>query len=126
MSDLCGAPDASLSGDTVLIGAPSHVHGGERRGAAYVFDGWIPPIEVEIDIKPGNPTNPINPKSRGVIPVALLGSESLDGAAVVGGSIEVAVPSMSRPTAVALAVSLLVSWGVASGMEAAKRGHPIP
>jgi hypothetical protein len=32
----------------------------------------------EIDIKPGSDRNPINPRSRGVIPVATLGSEFLD------------------------------------------------
>jgi hypothetical protein len=31
-----------------------------------------------IDIKPGSDVNPINPLSRGVIPVAILGSESFD------------------------------------------------
>ena len=35
-------------------------------------------IEVAIDIKPGSQMNPINPMSRGVIPVAILGSESFD------------------------------------------------
>jgi len=33
---------------------------------------------VSIDIKPGSDTNPINPFSRGVIPVAILGSEAFD------------------------------------------------
>jgi len=33
---------------------------------------------VEIDIKPGSDSNPINPMSRGVIPVAILGSDSFD------------------------------------------------
>ena len=37
---------------------------------------------VEIDIKPGSITNPINPRSRGVIPVAILGSETFDVADV--------------------------------------------
>lgn len=35
-------------------------------------------IEVEIDIKPGSATNPINLKSKGTTPVAILGSEGLD------------------------------------------------
>ncbi|MBW6441462.1 signal peptidase I [Patescibacteria group bacterium] len=34
--------------------------------------------ELEIDIKPGNPQNPINLKSNGVIQVSVLGSEYLD------------------------------------------------
>jgi hypothetical protein len=35
-------------------------------------------ISVEIDIKPGSDTNPINPFGQGVIPVAILGSETFD------------------------------------------------
>ncbi|MBW2697625.1 MAG: hypothetical protein JRE70_14195 [Deltaproteobacteria bacterium] len=37
--------------------------------------------DVDIDINPGsdiNPINPINPMSRGVIPVAILGSDTFD------------------------------------------------
>jgi len=33
---------------------------------------------VDIDIKPGQERNPINPSSRGLIPVAILGSDQLD------------------------------------------------
>ena len=35
-------------------------------------------IQVGIDIKPGSDSNPINPISRGVIPVAILGSDTFD------------------------------------------------
>jgi len=35
-------------------------------------------VEVEIDIKPGSDTNSLNPFSRGVIPVAILGSDTFD------------------------------------------------
>jgi len=35
-------------------------------------------LEVEIDIKPGSDTNSLDPFSRGVIPVALLGSDTFD------------------------------------------------
>ncbi len=34
--------------------------------------------EIGIDIKPGSDHNPINPNSKGVIPVAILGSASFD------------------------------------------------
>ncbi len=43
---------------------------------------YAPGIEVAIDIKPGGDLNPINPKSRGVIPVAILGSDIFDVADV--------------------------------------------
>jgi len=49
-------------------------------------EGWIAVLQstiaVEIDIKPGSDLNPINPMSRGVIPVAILGSEAFDVADV--------------------------------------------
>jgi hypothetical protein len=35
-------------------------------------------IEIDVDIKPGSDTNPINPMHRGVIPVAILGSDAFD------------------------------------------------
>jgi len=37
-----------------------------------------PTIDVDIDIKPGSDPNSINTKSRGVVPVAILGSDSFD------------------------------------------------
>jgi hypothetical protein len=37
---------------------------------------------VEIDIRPWSDTNPVNPMSRGVIPVAILGSDTVDVADV--------------------------------------------
>jgi len=41
-----------------------------------------PPPEVQIDIKPGSDPNSINPRSRGVIPVAILTTEDFDAATV--------------------------------------------
>jgi len=37
-----------------------------------------PPEELTIDIKPGSYPNPINPKSKGVIPVAILTTDAFD------------------------------------------------
>ena len=37
---------------------------------------------VEIDIKPGSDPNSINPNSRGVVPVAILGSDTFDVALI--------------------------------------------
>jgi hypothetical protein len=50
----------------------------------YLKITFIPePIsEVAVDIKPDSDPNPINPFSRGVIPVAILGSDSFDVADV--------------------------------------------
>lgn len=38
--------------------------------------------DVSIDIKPGSETNPINPKSRGNVPVAIFGTSDFDVAAI--------------------------------------------
>ncbi len=37
-----------------------------------------PRIDVMIDVRPGSTENPVNPGSNGMLPVALLGSESFD------------------------------------------------
>jgi hypothetical protein len=53
-------------------------------GARDAFVAKIGPsfIEVTIDIKPGSDPNAINPSSRGVIPVAILTTESFDATTV--------------------------------------------
>ncbi len=38
----------------------------------------LPNIIVALDIKPGSCPNPLNPKSKGVLPVAILGTEDFD------------------------------------------------
>ena len=40
------------------------------------------PISVEIDIKPGSDPNSINLKSKGVVPVAVLGSDTFDASEI--------------------------------------------
>lgn len=48
-----------------------------------IFVATLPgPLEVSIDIKPGDGINSINPFSRGVIPVAIFGSDDFDVAEV--------------------------------------------
>jgi hypothetical protein len=54
--------------------------------AAYVstdpIEFVVIPEQIEIDIRPWSDVNPVNPFARGVIPVAILGSESFDVADV--------------------------------------------
>lgn len=68
---------------------PRHfLHGGDVRSGAVdegtyvlVIDGMsVSTLQISMDIKPGNDdvSPPINPRSKGKIPVALLGSESFD------------------------------------------------
>jgi len=47
-------------------------------------------VPVVVDIKPGSDVNPVNVKSRGVLPVALLGSEDFDVRTVDPASIRLA------------------------------------
>jgi hypothetical protein len=54
-------------------------------------------IEVEIDIKPGLAGNPVNPRNRGVLPVALLGSASFAVADVDGATLAFG-PSGASPS----------------------------
>ena len=49
-----------------------------------------PALEVAVDIKPGSCPNPLNVKSSGVLPVAILGSEELDVNTIDVASIELA------------------------------------
>ena len=49
-------------------------------------------ISFEVDIKPNNVVNSINPGSGGLIPVAILGSETFDVAGVNVGSLAFGVP----------------------------------
>jgi hypothetical protein len=65
----------SVDGDTALIGAHFDDDNGTNSGSAYIF---YFAITVTIDIKPGIGPNAINPKSKAVIPLAVLGSSDFD------------------------------------------------
>jgi len=65
----------SISGDTAIVGTLYDTDTPSNSGSAYVFGSYV---DVDIDIKPGSDPNSVNPKSMGVVPVAILGSASLD------------------------------------------------
>ena len=52
--------------------------GGGTPGVAIMYNKGPARPSVEIDIKPDDSPNSINPRSRGVIPVAILGSDAFD------------------------------------------------
>jgi photosystem II stability/assembly factor-like uncharacterized protein len=54
---------------------------------AGVFRLGIPVQDVQVDIKPQSCPNPLNPKSKGVLPVAILGAEDFDVTTIDRGSI---------------------------------------
>ena len=43
-----------------------------------IYEAYQPVIEVSVDVKPGACPNPLNARSRGVIPVAIAGTEEFD------------------------------------------------
>jgi hypothetical protein len=77
--------------------------------AEEIWDIYVwPPIKLSsIDIKPGSCPNPLNVKSRGVLPVAVLGSEDFDVSTIDAASIRLAgvAPNRSSYEDVAAPVS---------------------
>jgi hypothetical protein len=63
----------------LAVGAPLHFVGNSfKQGIAYLFISDSPTLTVRLDIRPGDLSAQINPRSRGVIPVGILGSDTLD------------------------------------------------
>ena len=82
----------SFTGDMTQM----QVFYGRGGGGGYVtlsditvtgFPYWSP---VQIDIKPGSDTNPINPKSKGVVPVAVLSSADFDATSILPSTVHFA------------------------------------
>jgi len=76
-----------LSGCSVLprtvFDCPNPVGGGPMFSLARrVVVVPLPVLDANIDIRPWSDTNPINPMSKGIIPVAILGSDTFDVADV--------------------------------------------
>jgi hypothetical protein len=60
----------------VLVGTGTGVH---PFGVDHLRWDLEPPVlDVDVDVRPGNARNPVNPLSRGVVPVAILGDEEFD------------------------------------------------
>ena len=85
--------DSSLDGNTPGIGAVTYAIAETDRTWSYgqqlqrdvIYQGTQPagPMDVSILIKPGsNQPAPINPKSQGVIPVAILSTDTFDATTV--------------------------------------------
>ncbi len=68
----------------------------EGRWFFHVHQAHPEPEPVDIDIKPGSFPNSINLKSKGVIPVAVLGSDAFD-AELVDGSTVLFGPALASP-----------------------------
>lgn len=51
---------------------------GNAAGNALANFAFRVSLELDVDIKPGSERNPVNPRSKGVVPVAILGSDAFD------------------------------------------------
>lgn len=72
-------------GDVLLTDESLSIQSSFRVGSQLAFVAFAAEsriIPAAIDIKPDSEPNPINPRSRGVIPIAILGSEAFDVADV--------------------------------------------
>jgi hypothetical protein len=75
---------ADLDGDTVPDLVTANASSDDVTVLLNLRDPPVLPVAVDLDIRPWNrfDFNPINPMSRGVIPVAILGSDTFDVADV--------------------------------------------
>ncbi len=72
----------TFSGDLPTVSAAQAARGG-GSDAFVAKIASLTVIQVSIDIKPGSNRNPVNPKSRGKIPVAVLSEPDFDAATLV-------------------------------------------
>jgi hypothetical protein len=63
--------------DHIVIGSPGHIYAIDNFRFESVASEPVF-IDASVDIKPGNCMNPLNIRSRGVLPVAIHGAENLD------------------------------------------------
>ena len=54
-------------------------------------------IDIAVDIKPGSDSNPLNVWSKGVIPVAILGTEDFDATTVNASTVVLTWPGITLP-----------------------------
>ena len=65
----------------------NHYCGPAIDNVVVVGETPAPTLAVTIDVKPGSDTNPVNLKSKGVIPVAILGADDFDASEVDGSTV---------------------------------------
>ncbi len=70
------APDVFPLGDTTVEWCATDDEGLETCDSTQIIN--VKPLPVDIDIKPASDPNSINVKSNGVVPVAILGSDTID------------------------------------------------
>jgi N-acetylneuraminic acid mutarotase len=102
-------PAASVAQDVLyVVGGQSYVNG--KQACLAVNEAFSPFEMVSIDIKPGDASNTINLGSRGVVPVAILGSATFD-------------PMTVDPATVVLTAATDNGSGAPGGAHVAIRGR---
>jgi hypothetical protein len=76
----------AISADTIVAGTIRQGEG-DPGGIAWLFASSPGALTVLIDIKPGSSTNPINLGSGGLVPVAILSTDSFDATTVDPSSV---------------------------------------
>ena len=65
------------------------VHGAADHTPDWSAPVALPSVAVAVDVKPGSHRNPVNLRSKGVIPIAILGSAGFDATRVDGSTVRV-------------------------------------
>jgi hypothetical protein len=73
---------ADLDGDSVPDLVTANGGSGDTNDVSVLLNPCDPVVRLDIDIKPGNDPNSINPSLEGDLPVAILGSDTFDVADV--------------------------------------------
>jgi hypothetical protein len=68
--------------------------------ALLAIEPFVPPTPTPIDVKPGSCPNPLNVDKKGVMPVAILGTESFDVTQIDPATIELFRKGVVEPTVV--------------------------
>jgi DNA-binding beta-propeller fold protein YncE len=90
-------------GSKLYIGEAGHPDSPEVPGTIFIVDpstlDCSPPLAfpVEIDVAPGNPMNVVNPRSRGMIRVAILSGPSFDATTVNPETVRFGVTGSEAP-----------------------------
>lgn len=69
------------------------IHNTDPAGIAYDNICYEAVIEVDIDIKPGSCPNPFNPKSKGSVPVGIVGTADFDISEIDVSTVRLVTPS---------------------------------
>ena len=90
-------------GDPLAFDFMSFSEGSSAWATAWLYEQEYtlappPPIEVNIDIKPGSDPNSINLGSKGVVPVAVLTTDDFDASTVDAATVEFAGALLVRST----------------------------